>query len=476
MHLFGTVVAFLLLGVVMSAAAVEPAVGSTGASATAGPPFADGEVVTMIGDSITHDGRYARYISEYYVARFPTRTVRFINCGIAGDTAAGVLKRLASDILPHKPTAAVVMLGMNDVGRGAYGTAAPAAAQATEFREKFITNFRTNLEQLVTQLRAAGVVRIILITPSPFDQSAELTIDKQVGVNDALGRLAAITTEIAHSKNCGLVDFHGPMTALNLAMQRDNPKFTLIGNDRVHPGSTGHLLMAGLFLRAQGVPTVVSRIALDAAGKAVTVHELAEASALTWSSDGVTFDVLAQALPMPINPDTKAALEWQPSAVGALNRDELTVAGLAAGTYRLSIDNAEIARVTAQQLAAGLDLSAYPKTPQTVQAQGLLALSYEHYSTLQPLRSIALIDEKWLPGLGGPAVDPNDKEAVAKQLAAAVAKAAGAPGWKQRLQDEYVKAKPNVAQIEAKADELAKRLHQAAQPKPHHYELKRVGD
>jgi lysophospholipase L1-like esterase len=443
--------------------------------APAGPPFVDGDVVAMIGDSITHDGRYARYLSDFYVTRFPERTVRFVNCGIAGDTAGGVLKRLASDVLPNQPTAAVVMLGMNDVGRGAYGTAAPAAAQKPEFREKFITGFRSNLGELVAQLRTAGIKRIILVTPTPFDQTAELPNDKLEGVNDALGRCAAITRETAAATGCGLVDFHAPMTALNLARQKDDPKFTLIGQDRVHPGSTGHLIMAWLFLRAQGVPAVVSRIALDTQSKSVTATTNAVVDKLVWQADGCSCEVSAKALPFPINPDAKAALGWVPLMTD-LNREELAVATLPAGRYRLTIDQAEIGVFNAQELAAGIDLGGNAKTPQTIQAQGLLMLSNEQYQAAQPLRSIALIDEKWLPSSGLPPVDPADQAAVTQRLTAAVAKAAGAPAWKQRIFDEYQKAKSNLPQIEQRIHDLGVKLHQAAQPRSHHYEVRRVAD
>ena len=127
-------------------------------------------------------------------------------------------------------------------------------------------------------------------------------------------------------------------------------------------------------------------------------------------------------------------------------------------------------------MAAGIDLGGNAKTPQTIQAQGLLMLSNEQYQAGQPLRSIALIDEKWLPSSGLPPVDPADQAAVTQRLTAAVAKAAGAPAWKQRIFDEYQKAKSNLPQIEQRIHDLGVKLHQAAQPRSHHYELRRVGD
>ena len=82
--------------------------------------FKDGETVCFFGDSITHGGRFHSYIYDYYLTRFPDRTVRFVNAGVSGDSAGGAQGRLADDVAANKPAAVVVMFGMNDVGRGNY--------------------------------------------------------------------------------------------------------------------------------------------------------------------------------------------------------------------------------------------------------------------------------------------------------------------------------------------------------------------
>ena len=42
------------------------------------------------------------------------------------------------------------------------------------------------------------------------------------------------------------------MTAINSTGQQKNPAFTLCGSDRIHPDNDGHMVMAYLFLKAQG--------------------------------------------------------------------------------------------------------------------------------------------------------------------------------------------------------------------------------
>ena len=49
--------------------------------------YSDGDVVAVIGDSITHYGAYHTYLSEIYHNRFSDRTVQFLNLGVSGDNA-----------------------------------------------------------------------------------------------------------------------------------------------------------------------------------------------------------------------------------------------------------------------------------------------------------------------------------------------------------------------------------------------------
>ena len=76
----------------------EPATMEPVAAAPA-PQFQNGDIVALVGDSITHGRKWHRYVYEYYLTRFPERQIRFVNQGIAGDSAGGALSRLEWDIL-----------------------------------------------------------------------------------------------------------------------------------------------------------------------------------------------------------------------------------------------------------------------------------------------------------------------------------------------------------------------------------------
>lgn len=452
----------LALLLVLPLVAAEPA---------AAPPFADGEVVALVGDSITHNGRWHRYLADYYATRFPGRTVRFFNCGISGDSAGGVLARLDADILVHKPTAAVVMLGMNDVGRDSYKEGTDTDAKVVARRKQSLDGYQANMAKLVERLKAGGVQRLVLVTPSPFDQTARLPKENLPGVNDALARCGVFVAGLAARNGAGVVDLNGPMTALNRERQTADPAFTLVGADRVHPGPPGHLVMAWLFLKAQGAPALVSRTVLDVQARRAVAVEGATVDNLAWRDDGVTFTLAEQVLPWPIEADARKALAWAP-ITRDLNRQELVVTGLPAGRHVLSIDGTVVGDWSAADLATGVDLAAIATTPQAVQARAVQVLCEERRAIQASLRSIAYVELKWFkPGT----VDFKDAAATSAALDGFVAKGGATAGYYRSVAETYRKTKPDAPRMWRRVDELTGLIRAAAQPVQHRFVLARAG-
>ncbi len=94
-----------------------------------GPIFRDQDKVCWVGDSITASGLYHSYVHLYYSTRFPSLHLSFVNCGISGDNASGMMGRLEKDVYANHPTIVTLSAGMNDVNRGLYSqTNAPTNA------------------------------------------------------------------------------------------------------------------------------------------------------------------------------------------------------------------------------------------------------------------------------------------------------------------------------------------------------------
>src|SRR5580700_4648010 len=78
--------------------------------------FKDGDVIVMIGDSITEQHQYSNFVEMWTVTRFPKWKLTFRNVGIGGDRSTGGNSRFARDVAFFKPTAMTVDFGMNDGG------------------------------------------------------------------------------------------------------------------------------------------------------------------------------------------------------------------------------------------------------------------------------------------------------------------------------------------------------------------------
>jgi len=273
-----------------------------------GEMFKDGETVCFFGDSITHGGRFHSFIYDYYLTRFPERTIRFVNAGVSGDSAGGALGRLDEDVTARKPSSVVFMFGMNDVGRGNYVTNSDEKLCAAQKRS--LQGYQANMEKLVARVRSeAGKPKLLFITPSPFDQTGvNDRNNNQPGCNDGLGRCAEMVRALAAENGGAVVDFHAPMTAFNLEQQKRDPRYTIVGPDRVHPGAPGHLMMAWLFLKAQGAPALVSKVVIDVSAVKVAESANATVTGLAKKDGAWHFSVLERALPFPIDPAAQAIL------------------------------------------------------------------------------------------------------------------------------------------------------------------------
>ncbi len=370
--------------------------------------FKDGETVCFLGDSITAGGRTQSIISDYYLTRFPALTVRFVNAGRSGDSARGALGRLQEDVIAKTPTSVTIMLGMNDVGRGNY--VANPDANKLQQQQQSLDGYKANMEKVVERIRTeAGEPKLLFLTPSPFDQTVVLEKENnQPGCNDGLGRCAEIVKELAAQNKGTVVDFHAPMTALNLEQQNKDPKWTIIGGDRVHPGAPGHLMMAWLFLKTQGAPAVVSKVTVDAAAGRTVKSVNAEVTKIEKKDGGVEFTVLEKALPFPVDPAARSVLELLPIEK-ELNQEILSVSGLASGTYELKIDGVVVAKATAEDFAQAINLAFNEATPQFKQAQSVARYDEQRRSAESQARSL-LNTRRWMQSYYK--IDVDDMTAV----------------------------------------------------------------
>jgi lysophospholipase L1-like esterase len=347
-------------------------------------PLQDGDTWVMVGDSITAQHLHSNYFEAFCYARYPKLTFRFRNSGVGGDTVPKVLARFDWDVAPWKPTVVSVELGMNDQGSfsveqfiGGMGTLAQtirsAGARPVFFTSSPINNGGTSAKlggNAKLNAFAVALEKFAAEQKAPFADQFHAVIDtwgKNKPNENLLGLIAAAKSLAQDDKIAGVEHLRA-----FLAEQAKDPRpLVSMQGDPVHPGPPGQLTMAAALLKELGAAGLVSSATLDAAGM------VAEAKGCTIDNvkaEGgkLTFDRLDECLPFPIPDEARNVLPLFPMILD-LSQYMLRVTGLGDGQYTLQVNGAPVATVTAQELAAGVNLTAYGQGPIAAQGKAILA-------------------------------------------------------------------------------------------------------
>lgn len=359
-------------------------------------PFHKGDRVAFVGNSITDGGHYHSYIWLYYMTRFPDQRIDIFNAGIGGDVAEQIYRRFDTDVLQHKPTVISLTFGMNDTKYFEYLKPHPEAD--TLISQAMATSF-ASFRKIEKKLQALTGVKKIMMVSSPYDETVKFKSGYYPGKSVSMLKVAAFQQQAAQANGWGFVDLNRPMTAINQREQQRDSLFTLCGGDRIHPGLDGHMVMAYVYLKAQGLAgKPVALVTIDAAGKKTEQAGNCTISNLSVTPAGIAFNYLANALPYPTDTTVRGwgvttrqsdALKYVPFT-DEFNREMLTVKNLDANKqYRLSIDGQEIHSFSGAELSKGVNLAEYTNTPQYQQAQAVQFLNEDRWELERRLRMYA---------------------------------------------------------------------------------------
>lgn len=356
-------------------------------------PFQKGDRVAFVGNSITDGGFYHSYIWLYYMTHFPFDEMWMANCGVGGDTSLQILKRLDDDVFSKNPTVLTLTFGMNDSGYYEYN-----GDNAETFANTKVAEARKNFSQIEKRLQKLEGVRVVMIGTSPYDQTSKFNKDVFKNKNNAIQRMIVFQDSTAKANKWGIVDFNAPMVQINAEQQMKDPNFTLCGSDRIHPDNDGHLVMAYLFLKAQGLAGKnVASVSVNAQSRKVVESDNCTITNLNNNHGVVSFNYLANSLPYPLDTCSQGwnnkksaaqALKAIPQFMNEMNNEHLQVTGLK-GNYRLIIDDVTIADLSAAQLSKGINLAEYRNTPQYQQAATIMALNNDRWEIERHFRDYA---------------------------------------------------------------------------------------
>ncbi|MBN1422704.1 MAG: DUF1080 domain-containing protein [Planctomycetes bacterium] len=220
------------------------------------PVLRKGARVAVVGDSITEQKLYSRYIEDYLVMCLADLALETIQLGWSGERAPGFDDRLENDLLPWRPDVVTTCYGMND---GLYRPYEPSIGET----------YARATRDIVRRLKAAGAT---VVTGSPgavdFDAFRRPNLTAAV-YNENLAHLRDIARDIALEEGMPFANVHDHMI---LAQMRAKPvlggSYDVCGRDGFHPGPNGHIVMAYAFLKAMGLSGEIGRITIDMKGEA----------------------------------------------------------------------------------------------------------------------------------------------------------------------------------------------------------------
>ena len=367
-------------------------------------PFHAGDRVAFVGNSITDGGHYHSYIWLYYMTHFPDMRIICFNAGIGGDAVNQIYDRFDADVFAKKPNVITLTWGMNDTGYFEW-----FRKDAQDFMDKrLVEQTYKNYALLEDKLKQRPDIRKIIILGSPYDETTKSNPKNLYPKKSAqFQKVIDFQAASAKTNGWGVVDFFHPMTAINQREQAKDSLFSLTPNDRIHPDNDGHLVMAYLFLKTQGLANKpVADIGINAKSKKIFKAENCRILAVTGSADSISFNYLANSLPYPIDtiPRSWGNRKKQSEALKLVpftqefNREILTVKGLKGGNYNLLIDGELMGNMTDQQLAAGINLAEITNTPEYQQAVQIRELNEERWDIERRLRMYMWMEYDFLKG------------------------------------------------------------------------------
>ena len=123
---------------------------------SAAPLIQPGDRVAVVGDSITEQKLYSKYIEAYLLACSGIEDVKTFQYGWGGETAGGFASRMENDLAGFKPTVVTLCYGMND-------------GQYRPYADDIGRNYEANMRRIIDGLKKLGVRTIIIGSPGVVD-------------------------------------------------------------------------------------------------------------------------------------------------------------------------------------------------------------------------------------------------------------------------------------------------------------------
>jgi lysophospholipase L1-like esterase len=217
--------------------------------------------LAIIGDSITEQKLYSKYMEVYLVACAGRQDIRVFQFGWSGERAPGFLARMENDLAVLQPTTATTCYGMND---GSY----------QPYKDGIGRTYEDAMRGIAKKFDTLGVKNVVFGSPGAVDTkffkgNASFPEGQAPKLyNENLGKLRDIDQKLATETGKAFADVHGAMIG---AMEKGKAvlgeNYDVCGADGFHPGPNGQLVMAYAFLKGLGCEGNIAEITVDMKGQ-----------------------------------------------------------------------------------------------------------------------------------------------------------------------------------------------------------------
>ncbi len=317
-----------------------------------------GDRLAICGDSITEQKMYSRIMETYLTTCVPQIQVTVRQYGWSGEKTDGFLRRMDQDCLTFQPTVATLAYGMND-------------SRYRPFDETNGRWYRDHYTAIVQNFKAHDV-RVVVGSPGCAGKIAEW-VQSRAGTleqhNLHLCALRDIAMGVAQQEDVRFADIFWPMMQAQVFAPgqhgaTDEKLYLVAGQDGIHPGWAGHVIMAWSMLRSLGLDGELGMFTIDLtnntalASEGHVVDEFANGK-LTLTSHRFPFCASGD---LNDHNSIRSGMTLVPFAED-LNRLILKVKVSVPGMYRVSWGDAS-KEFTSEQLTEGVNLAdAFPENP-----------------------------------------------------------------------------------------------------------------
>lgn len=218
--------------------------------------------LAIIGDSITEQKLYSKYMETYLVACAGRQDIQVFQFGWGGERAPGFLARMENDLAVLKPTVATTCYGMND---GSY----------QPYKDEIGKTYVDAMKGILKKFDQLGVKNVVIGSPGAVDTkffkgNPSFPEGKAPTLyNENLGKLRDLDRQLATENGKAFADVHAAMiTTMEKGKAAFGEGYDVCGTDGVHPGPNGQLVMAYAFLKGLGCDGKIAEITVDMKGSA----------------------------------------------------------------------------------------------------------------------------------------------------------------------------------------------------------------